>query len=457
VDRITQQVVDFTAGVDAGMLSDALVHEAKRRAVDALGCMIGALGAEPVAIARGIAAGTTGDYAATALAVPAPTTVEMAVFANTVAVRYLDFNDTYFGPKGGGGHPSDLFPTAFAVAEAGGLGGTELVLLATVGYQVLCTLAATSRIRERGWDQGLYTSAAAAMMTGRALGLDRERLAHALSLAVTPHVPTRQTRAGELSMWKGAATAEAARAGVFAARLAAGGMTGPPLPFEGEHGIFDQVSGPFELDLPVPPEQYVIENAHTKSRPAEYNSQGALDLAVELHREYRPEDIAALHVETYHLGYHEIGREPAKWDPRTRETADHSLPWLIARALVDGDVGLGSFTGELIRDPELRPLMNRITVAENPEFTRRFSADLTVRMTVELTSGERVVRESTHPRGHVRNPMTDAEFDRKFDDLIAARSAADIDVCRAVRDRLWRLDTAGDVSGVFAPLGGLGR
>lgn len=455
MDQTTQTIADFVHAIDTGMLSESVVHETKRRLVDSLGCLIGAVDSEPATIARRLAALSTGSLAATAAGLATPTTVEMATFANTVMVRYLDFNDTYFGPRGGGGHPSDVIPTALALAQARQLSGADVVLLTVLGYEVLSKLQITVKLRERGWDQGLYTGVAAAVMTGKAFGATADELANAVSLALTPHVPLRVTRAGELSMWKGAATAEAARVGVFAGLLAKHGMTGPPEVFEGDDGIWHRVSGAFELDLALSPEKYVIEQVHTKYRPAEYNSQAMLDLAVDLHRQVAVDDIERIDVETYWLGWHEIGSEPAKWDPRTRETADHSIPYLLARTLVDGELGLGSFTDDKILDPALRPLMDRIHVTENPEFTARFSADLMMRLTVTLTSGEVVVREATHPRGHVRNPMDDIEFDRKFDDLVGGRSAADVDLSHEIRDAFWAIDKTDDVAPLLARLADL--
>lgn len=453
MDRTTTTIAEFVHAMDVGMLSDTVVHETKRRLVDSLGCLIGAIDSEPAVIARRIAALSDGRYAATAAGLPAPTTLELAAFANTVMVRYLDFNDTYFGPRGGGGHPSDLIPSALALGQACGLSGRDVVLLTVIGYEVLSRLQITVKLRERGWDQGLYTGAAVAAMTGKALGASVGQLGNAVSLALTPHVPLRVTRAGELSMWKGAATAEAARVGVFAGLLAHHGMTGPPEVFEGDDGIWQRVSGRFDLDLRLRPDRYVIEQVHTKYRPAEYNAQAALDLAVALHREIDVADIEWIDVQTYWLAWHEIGSEPAKWDPTTRETADHSMPYLLARALVDGELGLGSFTEEKIRDPALRPLMRRIHVTENPDHTARFSADLAVTLTVTLRSGETVVREATHPRGHVRNPMDDAEFDRKFDDLVGGRP--DVGLCHKIRDAFWTIDDADDVAPLLARLGDL--
>jgi len=184
-------------------------------------------------------------------------------------------------------------------------------------------------------------------------------MAQAVSLAVIPHVPTRRTRAGSLSMWKGCATAGAARNGIFAATLAARGMTGPPEPFEGPEGIWDQVTGPFALSIDPPePGRYVIERSLLKSRPAEYNAQGPLDLVIDLRSEVPHEAVERIDVDTYWLCWSEIGHEPAKWDPQNRETADHSLPYLLAVGMIDGRVALSSFTAERIADPALRPLMN---------------------------------------------------------------------------------------------------
>jgi 2-methylcitrate dehydratase len=455
VDQTTQTIAEFAHGLDPGTFSAAVWHEARRRLVDSLGCLLGAADAPPAVIARQLAALSGGSFAATAAGLPEPTTVELATFANTVMVRYLDFNDTYFGPRGGGGHPSDIVPTALALGQALHLPGPDVLTLVVLGYEVLMRLASTVKLRERGWDQGLYTGVAAAVMTGRALGADIHQLGNAVSLALTPHVPLRVTRAGELSMWKGAATAEAARAGVFAGQLARRGMTGPPRVFDGDDGIFHRVSGEFSVELPVEPERFVIEQVHTKYRPAEYNAQAGLDLAAALHHEHPVDTIARIDVATYWLTWHEIGSEPAKWNPTTRETADHSLPYLLARTLLDGELGLGSFTEEKILDPALRPVMDRITVTEDPELTARFSADLPIRLTVTLTDGTVLVREAAHPRGHVRNPLSDTEFDRKFDDLLAGRSAADRELSHELRDAFWTLDRCADVAPVLARLGEL--
>jgi 2-methylcitrate dehydratase len=455
MDRTTEAIAAFAAELSVDRIPDRVIAAVKGRLVDSLGCAIAALDARPAQIARSMAADARGSSPATAIGLAQPTTVELAAFANTVMVRFLDFNDTYFTARGGGGHPSDLIPTALAVGQATGASGLEVMRAIVVGYEVVGGLATGAWLRERGWDQGLYTSAAASMMAGTLLGLDVEELGHALSLAVTPNVPVRQTRVGRLSMWKGCATAGAARTGIFAALLARKGMTGPPGAFEGASGIFEQVTGPFEIELPVHGDSYVVEGVHTKLRPAEYNAQGPLDLVLDLRTRVAVDQIESIEVETYYLTYHEIGSDPAKWAPETRETADHSLPYLLAVALVDGFIDESSCGPARIADPALRPLMAKIRIRERKDYTARFPAELPNALEVRLRDGTVLRSETAYPRGHQRNPVTGAEIDAKFDRCAAQLPGPGQATAARLRDDLRRLDEVPDIRSVMEPLGGL--
>jgi 2-methylcitrate dehydratase len=455
VDETTDVIASFVHDLTWESLPATTVQHAKRRLVDSLGCAVGAIDSPPARIARGLAADVSAVRPATAIGLPGGTTPEMAAFTNTVMVRYLDFNDMYFAPIGGGGHPSDLIPTALAVGQSLGSSGPQVLTAIVAAYEVLGRLAGTVRLRERGWDQGILIVAAAAMAAGKLHGLSREELGHAVSLAIIPNIATRATRVGELSMWKGCATAGAARNGIYAALLASRGMTGPPEPFDGFDGIKQRVTGPFELEMPVKPDAFVIEQIHTKYRPAEYNAQGPLDLIIRLRDRVRLEDIERIDLETYWLAYSEIGMEPQKWDPQTRETADHSLPYMLAVALVDGDLTRESFSAERIRDPLLRPLMNRIHIAENQEHNTRFPAELPCRIAIRLTDGSEIVDEIAWPKGHLRNPVSDAEIDRKFDGLVRGKSDADTKVCEDLRAALWSFEAVAEVEAVLRPLGAL--
>lgn len=453
MESTTETIVDFVDSFDSSRLTGPTVHEIKLRLVDSLGCALGGVNNPPAEICRGLAGEVSARRGATVLGLNAKSSMEMAALANTVMLRYLDYNDTYFSPRGGGGHPSDLIPTCLAVGEATGASGRDVLGAITVGYEVFGRVAGTARIRERGWDQGLFVVVAAAMAAGKLLGLNRSQLAHAVSLAVIPNIPTRRTRAGELSMWKGAATAAAARNGVFAALLADRGMTGPPSPFEGEHGIWQQVTGPFSLEIPQQATGgFVVENTHIKPRPAEYNSQGPLDLVEQFRAEIDVADIERVDVDTYWLCWSEIGSEPEKWRPANRETADHSLPYLLALGLLDGDIEMRSFTTAKLADPRVRDLMDRISVTEVADFTAAFPREIKSRIRLTLRDGRTHERASDYPRGHARAPLSDREIDGKFDSILSGWPEHNAAIARAVRAEAWSVDSAASIGPMMAPL-----
>ncbi len=340
-------------------------------------------------------------------------------------------------------------PAVLAAVELAGGTGRDLLLGSIAGYELFAAIADRVNLRERGWDQGLAVVLGAAGGAGRALGLSMEQLANALAMAVTANVPTRQSRAGELSMWKGVATPAAASAGLMAALLAAEGMTGPTEAFEGRHGIWEQVTGPFE---PAPlggqeGRSFAVERSNLKYFPSEYHSQAPLWMALALREQVSPDEIERLDVETYWMVYSEIGSEPAKWDPRNRETADHSLPYLLATALRDGAITTETFLPERYLDPAIRPLMARIAVRENPEFTGRFPNELVTRMELTTKSGRKLVEESGYPKGHAQNPMTDADVEGKF--LSLAAPLLGEERCRTALDTLWRLEELKGMGEVF--------
>jgi 2-methylcitrate dehydratase len=456
VDAIADAICGYVIDQRERRVSEAALAQAQLRVLDSLGCAIAAMGAPPARIACSIAADTTSTMGATVIGVESRTSMELAAFANTIMVRYLDCNDTYFTSRGGGGHPSDLIATALAVGEATGAPGYDVLRAVILGYEVNGALASGAWLRERGWDQGLNVIAAAAMMAGDLLGLSAGQLHHALALAVTPHVPVRQTRIGHLSMWKGSATAAAARDGIFAALLASRGMTGPPQPYVGRSGIWELVTGEFKIGLPLDPDRAVIEDSSIKLRPAEFNAQAPLDLALQLRSEFDLDQVSEIEIATYWLAWHEIGMDASKWDPRNRETADHSLPYLVAVALADGVIDTESCGPARIADPALRLLMNKITVVERPEFTERFPREFNVAIRVRLANGRELVRHARYPRGHPRNPASAADVRAKFDALTAMGTDD-----RAARDQIWQhvgqLTQATDISGLMSLLRGLTR
>src|SRR6266850_8612075 len=245
MDRTTETLARYVTSLRHGDLSPSAVKEAKRHIIDSLGCAMGGATSEPAVIARRVAPAWGGAPSARLLGDGRATTPEAAAFANSVMIRFLDANDTYI--TRGSGHPSDMLGAILAAAELQGASGKDFLLATVAGYEVFGALADQVPLRDRGWDQGVFVAPASAAGAGLLLGLSAEQMADAIAIAATANVATRQTRAGELAMWKGCATAAAAKSGLFAAQLADAGMTGPTAAFEGRHGMWEQVTGRFEV------------------------------------------------------------------------------------------------------------------------------------------------------------------------------------------------------------------
>ena len=446
MDTTTAALARYVTSLRYETLPPSAVHDAKRHLIDSLGCAMGGYRSEPATIARRVAPAFTGPGSARLLGEGRSTTQEAAAFANSAMIRFLDANDTYIST--GSGHPSDMLGALVAAADAQAASGRDLLLATVAGYEVFGALADRVSLRDRGWDQGVFVAPASAAGAGLLLGLSTEQMADALAIAATANVATRQTRAGELAMWKGCATAAASKAGLFAAHLAKEGMTGPTAAFEGRHGLWEQVTGPFEIGpLGAPGRLFAVERTNFKYFAAEYHAQAPLAIALALRDAVPVEEIEAIDVQIYAMAHSEIGSEPAKWDPRTRETADHSLPYMLAVALRDGRITPASFEPARYLDPGLRPLMNRIRVSENPEFTDRFPGELVSEIRVVTRSGQRLTERADYPKGHASNPMTDADIETKFRDLSAdVLSRHQVD---AALQALWRLDEADRVGPVL--------
>ncbi|MEK7815184.1 MAG: MmgE/PrpD family protein, partial [Chloroflexota bacterium] len=432
MDRTTELLSSYACGLSYEDLSPRAVHQVKRTLVDTLGCAMGGFLSEPAKIVRRLATNVTGTVPSRILGTEDYSSADMAGFANGVMVRYLDCNDSYFSP--GGGHPSDMIPAALALADPLGSDGREVITSIVVAYEVFCRLSDQVVAGELGWDQGIFSVVGAACAAGRIMGLDREQMGHAISLAVVPNLPLAATRVGELSMWKGCAAASATRAGIFAAQLAQQGMTGPFEPFDGRKGLWEQAVGR-EINIPPllrggplnPPlkkggqggfsgegEPFRINDTIFKFFPSQIHTQGPIGLALELASQVAPAEIEAIRIRSYASAVSSAATEPQKWDPKTRETADHSIPYLVAVAFQDGAVTPASFSPQRIQDPALRPLIARMSIEEDPEFTRRYPAEANCRMEVTTRSGRQLVAATSYPKGHRRNPLDDSEVEAKF-------------------------------------------
>jgi len=411
MDNLTRQLAEFAASLTYQQIPPAILRHARRSLVDSIGCAFGGRDCAAVRIGGRIAEGAAPrHHAGTIIGSNAEGPAEEAAFINTAMIRYLDFNDAWHA-----GHPSDMLGGLLALAGPAGADGKHLLTAMVAAYEIAFRMIPPTRMRERGWDQGYVIGIATACGIGNLLGLSVEKLAHAISIVAVANVPMRATRAGKLSLWKGAATAFAVRNAVFATLLAAEGMTGPDTPFEGRHGLWEQITGPFALDkFGTDGGDWQFPLIRLKYWPVEYNAQAGVWAALQLRKEIDPADIAHIDIATYWSAWHEIGSEPEKWNPATRETADHSLPFIFARALVDGTITVASFDEAAYLDPELRPLMAKIGVHEDPAIEALYPAQVVMQVEAVAVDGRRYSIRIANPRGDSTNPMDDSEVAAKF-------------------------------------------
>lgn len=435
---LAERFANYAVGLAFTDLPAPVVHEVKRRVLDSLGCAFGAWDAEPCRIARDVAGTIACPDGATILGTRHRTSPDWAAFATGCLVRYLDYNDTYLSKEPA--HPSDNIPAALAVAESCSATGRELITAIALAYEVQCRLADAASIRARGWDHVTYGAFSTALAAAKLMKLDAGRTTHAVNIAGVASAALRQARVGELSHWKGVAFANAARHGVFAAMLAREGMTGPAPIFEGEKGFEKLVSGPLG-DVPLPKTDFMILKTSIKFWPAEYHSQSAIEAALKLRKQIGdPGQIESVLVQSHDAAVDIIGSEPEKWHPTSRETADHSLPYIVAAALTDGTISAAQFAPDRLNNP----LLPRVKVERHAELSAKYPAAVGNIVTVKLRDGRTLTERVDYPRGHAKNPMSDVEVEDKFINL--AEPVIGRDATEKLLHRAWHLDELVDVS-----------
>jgi 2-methylcitrate dehydratase len=273
-------------------------------------------------------------------------------------------------------------------------------------------------------------------------------LRHALGIATVSHLALYQTRTGELSNWKALAGPYGSRGGLFAAQLAQAGVTGPAEPFDGRAGLGRLLGNPFDVGpFGGAGRAYKVESAFFKSLPVRYTNQLAVWTALELRDRVAVDEIESIMVHGLARDVVTRERHPEQWAPTSRETADHSAPYLIGAALVDGEISARTFTAERYRDPAVLALVARIWFAEEPAYTVAFPATQSCRLAVTLRSGKVLTLRRDNPKGHPGNPMSDEELAEKF--LGQVGGILPSPQCRALLDRLWALDELADVGGLL--------
>jgi len=416
----TEELAEFVQRVSAADLSTETREELKKRVLDSVGIGIDALGHDPVEAVDRTVRRANGGNECTLWGRGATASPVGAAMHNTALTRYLDFMDSFLAP-GETPHPSDNVGAVVAAGEAVGASGEALLTGIGVAYEVQGELAWNAPVRDRGWDHVTHTVVSATCGVAKVLGLDVETTRHAIGIAGTAHNALRVTRTGGINEWKGVASANAARNAVYAALLAAEGMEGPTDLFEGQKGWQQVISGEFEVDLD--PGCTRVHDVMTKRYVAETYAQSAVEGVIELAER---EDVDGGEVELVLLetfaGAKLIigGGEGDRHTVETKAQADHSLPYMLAAALVDREMGNAQYDPERISRDDVQYLLRHVTVEERDDFTERFEAgEMPARVTVELEDGTTYTVEKDAFAGHPTRPMGWDEIERKFRDTAA--------------------------------------
>ncbi|HLW02115.1 MAG TPA: MmgE/PrpD family protein [Ktedonobacterales bacterium] len=436
-----EQLAVFVKHASYEDLSAEARQQLKIRVIDALGCAIGALEGPPITMLRAHLEDFGGNPLASLIG-GGKTAPDRAALYNSALVRYLDYNDSYLAKKETC-HPSDNLGAVLAASEYAHQSGKEFLTALALAYQVQCRLSDVAPVRAKGFDhttQGAYAAAAGA---ARALGLDEQGIANAVAISGTANNALRVTRTGRLSNWKGLAYPNTAFGAAHAAFLAMRGITGPLEVFEGNKGLMEAITGPFELDW-AQENLEAVRRTSVKKYNAEFHSQSALEGVLEL-RAAQPvhsEEIERVTVEIFDVAYHIIGggEEGDKQQVRTKEEADHRLPYMVAVALLDGEVTPAQYLPERIVRADVQHLLRQVSIQPDEALSQRFPAAMPCRIEINLKNGRALRLEKQDYEGFYTRPLSWEGAVAKFERLATpfadgARRAAIIETVASLETR----------------------
>ena len=452
-ETITATMARFAAGLTFEQIDPEAVYQAKRYLLDSLGCALGGFRQHDVSIALAVLGEIAGAGPATVIGTGARLDPVSASLANALMVRVMDYNDIYW--KQDPSHPSDLIPAAMAAAERAGGSGRDLLLGIALAYefeQRLCEVSFPG-IREIGWHHATLTAAAAPIAAGRMLGLNAEQIQHAIGISASRHCTTGSVTAGKLTMMKNTVDPLATQSGVLAALLAEQGYTGPEHVLDGKEGFSHVFSSDWHFDILTEGlgESWRILQCGMKFFPTEALTHAPISATLDLVQEH---DLAPDEIETVTI--HSLARaadilaDASKYDPHTKETADHSLPYVIAAAIADRQVTPAQFEDARIMDPVIRAQLKKVEVVADPEIEKLFPKLQRVIVKIRTTDGKEHSTQADYPKGKAENPLTDAEIEEKFDAL--ATGVLDAAGRQKVKDAVWHLEKLGSITELMALL-----
>ncbi len=440
-ETITARISRWAEQLEFAHLSDAAVHEAKRHLLDSLGCALGGFGQHDVKIALEVLSEHGGQGPATVIGTGARMDPVSASLLNALMVRVMDYNDIYW--KQDPSHPSDIIPAALACGERTGKSGRDLIVAIVLGHEFemrLCEVAFPG-IRERGWHHATLTAFVSPMVAAKMLDLDWEKMQHAIGISGSRTATLGAVTAGKLTMMKNTVDPMATQSGVLAALLAERGYSGPEHVIDGKEGLVHCMGPEWKLELLEEGlgETWRITQCGMKAFPTEALTHAPISCVLDLikQNDLTPERIEEVHIRSLARAA-DILADASKYDPRSKETADHSLPYVIAAAIADRQVTPLQFTDEKIMDPTIRAQLNKVKVTADPEIEALFPELQRVIVKITTTDGQELTQQIDYPKGDPRNPLTDREVEEKFDAL--AEPVLSADRRQRVKDTVWRVD-----------------
>jgi len=446
-EAITAGVSRWAAGVQFGDLSADAVRQAKRLLLDAMGCALGGYRQPDPVIALEVLDEIAAPGPATVIGSGKKIDCVHAAFVNTLMVRCMDYNDIYW--KQDPVHPSDLFPAAIACGERVKSDGRELIVGLVLGHEFEMRFAecAFPGIRERGWHHATLTAFVSPIVAGRMLHLPWQQMQQAIGISGSARATLGAVTAGKLSMMKNTAEPMATESGVFAALLAAKGYTGPEHVIDGKEGLVQDI--PVEWKLGVLTDglgkSWRITRCGMKFFPTEALTHSPISAVLDLVKEndLKPEQIERVQIRTVARAA-DILADPSKYDPHSKETADHSLPYGVAVAIVDRQVTPAQFTMAKINDPRIRAQLRKVEVIGDAEIEKVFPALQRVQVTIVTVGGGRFSKQLDYPKGDARNPLSDREVEEKFTAL--ADGVLTRPRQKQVIDAIWNLENLASVT-----------
>ncbi|QBD77590.1 MmgE/PrpD family protein [Ktedonosporobacter rubrisoli] len=415
---LDEQLAAYVVGAKYEDLSEQARAELKIRILDALGCAIGALAGPPISRLRLQLEDFGGNPLATLIG-GGKTAPDRAALYNSALVRYLDYNDSYIAP-GETCHPSDNLGSVLAACEYAHKSGKDLLTALALAYQVQCRLSDVAPVRARGFDHTTQGAYAVAAGVSKALGLDQQKTANAIAISGTAYNALRVTRTGRLSNWKGLAYPDTAFGATHAAFLAMRGITGPLEVFEGNKGFMQSISGPFKIDWESE-DLEAVRRTNVKKYNAEFHSQSALEGILELRetQQLSADAVTQIEISIFDVAYNIIGggEEGNKHLVQTKEEADHSLPYMVAVALLDGEVTPAQYAHERIVKADVQQLLRKVIIRPNETLSKRFPKEMPCHIHVSLNNGQALDLDKTDYEGFYSRPMSWEKACAKFERL----------------------------------------